>query len=130
MVHTTDQPASPPIVPSQFTGHRFSADIGDTLYTYRILRMDQSLFVYIGTAEQELFTEMAVAMPMVANNSECIATTIIGEQLCSSHELAAQFARRLQKQVYVSCNVPTEREIRPALTRRFVDEVRQCPEHF
>lgn len=112
------------------TGHYFTADIGDTLYNYRVLRMNASIFVYIGPAETENFNEMAVAMPVAADSKEYVATTILGEQLGNSHELASNFARRLQKPVYVSCNIPAEREIRPALTRRFVEEVRQYPEHF
>lgn len=136
MVHTVDVSAAaasavpPPVatVPSHLTGHLFSADIADTLYNYRVLRMNQSLFVYIGCAERETFQEMAVAMPMPGG--ACTATTIIGEQMGTSHELAANFARKLQKQVYVSCNVAAEREIRPALAKRFTEEVRQFPEKF
>lgn len=118
-----------PSVHSHLTGHLFSADIGETLYNFRVLRMDASLFVYIGSAGQETFQEMAVAMPAPAGTTTS-GTTILGDPLGSSLELATSFAKRLQKQVYVSCNVPAELEIRQALVRRFVEEVRACAEHF
>lgn len=117
-------------VPSRLTAHLFSVDITDTLYNYRVLRMNQSLFIYIGPAEQETFQEMAVAMPSTVGTATCIGTTILGDPLGISLELATSFAKRLQKQVFVSCNVPAEREIRPALVRRFAEEVGQFPEHF
>lgn len=109
-------------------GHRFSVDITDSQYNFRVLKMRDSLFVYIGQSGVEVFTEMAMAMPM--NSGECVATTIMGEQLCSSQELAINFAKKLKKQVFLSCNVPQEPHIRPALSKRFADELRATPDHF
>lgn len=109
-------------------GHIFSTDISDNKYNFRVLKMKDSVFVYIGQSDAEVFTEMAMAMPMPSG--EYLATSIIGEQLCCSQELAVNLAKKLKKQVYLSCNVPQEPHIRPALCKRFADEVKQCPESF
>lgn len=114
---------------SSMQGHLFSTDISDNKYNFRVLKMQNSLFIYIGQSDAEVFTEMAMAMPM-PGNSECLATTIMGEQLCCSQELAVNLAKKLKKQVYLSCNVPQEPHIRPALCKRFVDEVKQSPDYF
>lgn len=113
---------------SRLEGHIFTADISDSLYNYRILKMKDSLFVYLGENDCEVFTEMAMAMPMP--NGECLVTTILGEHLGSSQELALNFAKKLKKQVYLSCNVPQDRQIRPALSRRFIEEYKQNPDKF
>lgn len=118
----------PPSSGARLSGHLFTADISDTKYNYRVLKLNGSLFVYIGPADNEHFTEMAVAMPV--STGDCLTTTIMGEQLGCSHELAANFAKKLSKQVFVSCNVPEERQIRPVLAKRFAEEVRSFPEHF
>lgn len=114
---------------SSLQGHFFSTDISDNKYNFRVLKMQDSLFIYIGPNEAEVFTEMAMAMPM-PDNGECLATTIMGEQLCCSQELAVNIAKKLKKQVYLSCNVPQEPHIRPALCKRFADEVKQSPDYF
>lgn len=119
----------PILVPSRFQGHLFSVDISDSQYNFRVLKMRDSLFVYIGQSGQEVFDEMAMAMPM-ADSGECVATTIMGEQLCTSQELATNFAKKLKKQVFLSCNVSPEPHIRPALSKRFADELRAMPDKF
>lgn len=77
-----NEPA-PVVVPSHLDSHKFSVDLTDTLYNFRVLRLNRSLFVYIGPAEQENFQEMAVSMP-TGNGAECLTTTILGEQMNSS----------------------------------------------
>lgn len=114
---------------SRMQGHLFSTDISDNKYNFRVLKMQDSLFVYIGQSDAEVFTEMAMAM-LMPDTGECLATTIMGEQLCCSQELAANLAKKLKKQVYLSCNVPQEPHIRPALCKRFADEVKQSPDYF
>lgn len=113
---------------SGLQSHLFSTDISDNKYNFRVLKMQDSLFIYIGQSDAEVFTEMAMAMPMA--DGECLATTIMGEQLCCSQELAVNLAKKLKKQVYLSCNVPQEPHIRPALCKRFAEEVKQSPDNF
>lgn len=40
-------------VASQFNSHRFTEKIGGQTLVYRVLKMQDSLFVYIGNSEKE-----------------------------------------------------------------------------
>lgn len=89
--------------------------------------MNQSVFIYIGQSENETFDEMAMALP----TADVVSTTILGTQMgCDSQEMAQQFAKRLKKQVFVSCNVPSNNTIRPLLVKCVADEIKQNPEAF
>lgn len=114
-------------VPSKWNGHIFSTEISESVYNFRILKMNASVFIYIGLSENEIFDEMAMALPTQDN----VSTTIIGSRMgCDSQELAQQFAKRLNKQVFVSCNVPSNNTIRPLLVKRLADEIKCVPEAF
>lgn len=114
-------------VASKWSGHLFSADISEVKYNFRVLKMNQSVLIYIGPTENESFDEMAMALPTV----DTVSTTIIGTQMgCDSQEMAQQFAKRLKKQVFVSCNVPSNNTIRPLLVKCVADEIKRNPDAF
>ncbi|KAG4077016.1 hypothetical protein HA402_016003 [Bradysia odoriphaga] len=115
--------------PSNLKDHLFNANISEVTYKYRILRMKDSIFIYVGQADNEVFTEMAVAMPMT--NSEVVSTRILGVDVgCESQEMAKTFAKKLNKQVFFSCNVDSDKMIRPMLAKYLSDEIKRCPEVF
>ncbi|XP_059620125.1 proteasome assembly chaperone 4 [Phlebotomus argentipes] len=115
--------------PSSFTTHLFSASASGQDFTYRVLKMQDSTMIYIGEKSSETFEEMALAM--ISDSGEAVATTILGPLLgCDSQQLAEKVARRLKKQVYISCNVPAERMSRPVIEKHLVDEIKNRPEMF
>lgn len=117
------------LLPSKLRDHYFTADIGDAIYKYRILQMRDSIFIYIGQGDNEVFDEMAVAMPM--ENSEIVSTRIFGADVgCESQEIAKIFAKKLNKQVFLSCNVDSDKMIRPMLAKCLTDEIKKCPQAF
>lgn len=114
---------------SKWSSHFFSADISEVKYNFRVLKMNRSVLIYIGPSENETFDEMAVAMDLRVPNT--VSTTILGPQMtCDSQEIAHQFARRLKKQVFVSCNVPSNNTIRPLLMKCVADEMKRHPDAF
>ncbi|XP_053692221.1 proteasome assembly chaperone 4 [Sabethes cyaneus] len=111
-------------IPSNFTTHLCSVEVCDNSYNVRVLKMNNSVFIYIGENNAENFDELAMAMPMSAD-SEILTTSILGSLVgCGSEELAQKLARKLKKQVYVSVNVPNDRIIRPAIERKLFEEIR------
>lgn len=56
--------SSVPQMPLDVDIHNFSATIGDTMVYYHVMRMDQSLFLWIGTSQT--FDNMAVAIGNVS----------------------------------------------------------------
>lgn len=127
MSSENDSTAAIKRVPSKWNTHYFTGDISETIYSFRVLKMNQSLFIYIGQADNEVFDELAVAIPVADN----VSTTIIGSQInCDSQELAQQFTKRLKKQVFISCNVLTNGLIRPLLVKRISEEIKNFPDAF
>lgn len=100
----------------------FEAMIENQKFMYRILKLKESIFIYIGPEECEVFDEMAMAMPGVDN--EIVSTKIVGSGPgCDSECLAQKISKRLQKPVYLSCSIPVDRVIRPAIEARLIDEI-------
>lgn len=114
-------------VDSKWSAHYFTSDIMDSVYTFRVLKMNQSLFVYIGQSGCEALDELAMAMPV----NDFVSTTIIGTQHGSeSQELAQQLTRRLKKQVFVSYNLPMNTQTRLMLVKRIAEEIKNVPDAF
>lgn len=114
-------------VESRWKSHFFTAEIAESVFTFRVLKMNQSLFIYIGQQDNETLDELAMAVPV----EDFVSTTIIGTlHGCDSQELAQQFTRRLKQQVFVSCNVPSNNLIRLELVKRIAEEMKNVPDAF
>ena len=117
------------LLPSNFKSHYFNATVGDQNYIFRILKMNKSVFIYIGSDGNEVLDEIGVAMPM--QNNEIVGTTALGPLIgCESKEFSMKLAKKLNKQVYISCNVPVDRMVRPLIEKCLSDEIKAHPEHF
>lgn len=124
---SSDDTATITKVDSRWKPHYFTAEISESMYAFRVIKMNQSLFIYIGQMENESLDEMAMAVPV----EDCASTTIIGTQYgCDSQELAQQFTRRLKKQVFVSCNIPSNNTIRLLIVKRIAEEIKNVPDAF
>lgn len=114
-------------VDSKWTSHFFTAEICESFYTFRVLKMNQSVFIYIGQLGNELLDELAMAVPVDDFTSTTILGTLYG---CDSQELAQQFTKRLKKQVFVSCNIPSNNTVRLLLVKRIAEEIKNVPDAF
>lgn len=113
-------------VASKWKSHNFTADISNSTYIFRILKMNESLFIYIGQSENESFDELVVSMPI-----KDMSTTIIGSQIDGeSKELAQQLSKRLKKQIFLSYNCSSLNTIRPLIVKRISDEIKNNPDAF
>lgn len=114
-------------VESRWSTHYFTTEISEKIFTFRVLKMQQSLLIYIGQLENESLDELAMAVPV----EDFVSTTIIGTQHgCDSQELAQQFTRRLKKQIFISCNVITNNLTRITLVKRIAEEMKNVPDAF
>jgi proteasome assembly chaperone 4 len=111
---------------NQFKSHFFSTDICDTQFNFRILQMKESVFIYIGQNESEHFNEMAMAMQ---TPTSVIGTSIMGGST-GSQELAEKISKRLKKQVFISCNAPDDRIVRPSIENRLIEEIKEHMDEF
>lgn len=114
-------------VDSKWKSHFFTAEIHESFYAFRVLKMNQSLLIYIGQLGNEALDELAMAVPVDGFASTTILGTLYG---CDSQELAQQFTKRLKKQVFVSCNIPPNSTIRLLLVKRIAEEIKNVPDAF
>ncbi|KAL5286897.1 PSMG4 family protein [Megaselia abdita] len=118
------------LLPTSFTSHISTIEVNEVRINVRVLKMINSVFIYIAPEADESIHEAGVAMPM-SNPKEFIGTTILGDQLgCDSQELATKLSRKLEKQVYLSCNVPFDRMLRPILEKNLNSLIKEHPECF
>lgn len=114
-------------VESKWKGHYFTAELSGMMFTFRVLKMNQSLFIHIAQSDNDVLDELAMAVPV----NDFVGTTIIGTQYgCDSQDLSQQITKRLKKQCFVSCNTPSNNSIRLALVKRIVEEINQVPSAF
>ncbi|XP_055542686.1 proteasome assembly chaperone 4 [Wyeomyia smithii] len=117
------------LLSSNFTTHLCSVEVCDISYNIRVLKMNNSVFIYIGENNAENFDELAMAMPSPRN--EILTTSIMGSLVgCGSEELAQKLARKLSKQVYLSVNVPNDRIVRPTIEKKLFEEITNNVECF
>ncbi|CAF0788014.1 unnamed protein product [Didymodactylos carnosus] len=118
---------------------QFSKRISDSLVMYQIIRYpDRCLFIWIGTNGDMSLSNLAMTMPSMVplstsnNTNNLIGTTLFGGDFYEhSLSLSKKLTRRLNKQVYVSLNLPDEnelllREIESAL----IEHIRQNPDAY
>lgn len=120
-----------PSLTTNFQSHLAQVEVCDVTYNIRVLKMKDSLFIYVGQDKSESFDEMAVAMP--CDSEEVLATKIIGPpEGVGSHQLAQRLAKRLKKPVFLSlsASVPNDRIVRPSIEKKIFDDIKNNVECF
>lgn len=113
-------------VQSNFVSHRFTGEAtpGNSLI-YRILKMDNSLFVYIGKRDDQKFLGLGLGITV---NKESLSTSIV--ESSDSCELAQKLSKRLAKPVFISCNESLSQFVKPLIEQRIIEEITIHPEYF
>ncbi|XP_039293637.1 proteasome assembly chaperone 4 [Nilaparvata lugens] len=109
---------------SSFTVHRFVDSVSDTSVLFEVLRMRESLLIWIGLNDQASFGDLSLAF-----NS--LSSKVFGHRDDStSTSLANRLSRRLNKPVFVSYNIPASKIDSPGVERRLLDEITSNPSAF
>ncbi|KAG8283705.1 proteasome assembly chaperone 4-like [Homalodisca vitripennis] len=115
---------------SRFTTHSFSEKVGSTGVLFKVLKMKDSLFVWIGSSQEPKLVNMCVAMKN-PYESLPLTTQVLGSRTDEmSPGLASQLTRRLNKPVFVGVNVELDRFLFPEVTKRLNEEIKKHPECF
>lgn len=110
--------------------HRFSIWSGEALADVEVLRMLNSLLLWVGKASKPDLTEFALGMPG-QEGKEGLSTSLIGPPTANySAQLAARLAAVLHKPVYVSCNVIMDRFTTPLIEKGLMMEIKSHREFF
>lgn len=111
----------------QMTDLVFTGDILDGQYRYRVLKMTDSVFIYIGNAENEIFNDLAFAVP----SDQPLGTAILGiDTMSDSKEVAIYLSQKLKKTVFVSCNFPSDNLLKPLILKKLTEKINDARDSF
>lgn len=110
--------------------HDFAAKIGDSSIAYHLIKMENSLYVWIGDGNERAMNDLSYAIGSTYEK-EPLSTKIMGPILDDvSISLSKRLSKRLSMAVYVSFNVQANNLSLPAIERRLRDEFNAHPEIF
>jgi proteasome assembly chaperone 4 len=113
-----------------FTVHNFVTEIAETLVQFQVLKMEHSLFIWIGSAIDPAFSDLAMALRSSYVRLP-LSTKLMGPNSdVTSSNLASRLSEKFQKAVFVSYNLPSDRLILLAVEKRLHEEVTTYPEKF
>lgn len=124
------EPAKVEMVESNLKTHSFTDKIGTTLASFGVLKLKDSLFVWVGSCDEPKLMNMCVAMKS-SYETLPLTSQILGphsDDLSSS--LASQLTKRLNKPVFVSVNLQIDRFLFPEVTKRLKEEINNNSEYF
>lgn len=113
-----------------FQVHDFTETFTDTCIAFRVLKMKDSVFIWLGLKNEPKLIDISISIqsPYSALPS---SIKILGNTAdTTSTNLATRLHRKLQKPVYVSCNVSLDRLLLPAVEKRLAEEIQNKPELF
>ncbi|XP_046994199.1 proteasome assembly chaperone 4 [Schistocerca americana] len=110
--------------------HSFQEVLCEKLITYQVLRLQDSIFIWIGSSENPAMEDLSVAI-QTQYSDKPLETRILGVgNEDNSTTLANHIARKINQPAYVSMNVPFDRLLFPAIEKRLFEEIKQCPKKF
>jgi proteasome assembly chaperone 4 len=113
---------------TNFVSHSFTGEAAGVTINYRVLKMQDSLFIYIGKKDEEALNGLAVGLLPPFNEREAISTSILESP--ESQDLAQKLAVRLKKPIFISCNLNVDRLIAPVIEKHLVQEIKERSEFF
>eukprot|EP00112_Aurelia_sp_Birch-Aquarium-sp1_P021154 Seg562.9 transcript_id=Seg562.9/GoldUCD/mRNA.D3Y31 product="Proteasome assembly chaperone 4" protein_id=Seg562.9/GoldUCD/D3Y31 len=113
---------------SLFDEHNFQETVCEDTIHFKILKMKDSLFIWIGSTPN--FDLMTISMPTKMSQVPA-STTILGEDTNNLHtSLTQRLAKRTKKQILLSLNVALDDDIIRIVERRIIQEFNKYPEKF
>ncbi|XP_035824929.1 proteasome assembly chaperone 4 isoform X1 [Aplysia californica] len=110
--------------PSQIAVSDFSEIILDKTVFFKVMRLTDSFFVWVGLEPH--LSNMAVAMPAKYGSVPSCSLLFGNKSDLSSTSLAQKLeltAKKLSKQVFVSCTVPFDQHLSVLVEKRLAQEL-------
>lgn len=116
------------MVESKFKIHTFSDTLLDQTVHFQVLRMKDSLYIWIGSSPE--LSSLAVAMCTRYDSVPSVANLLGSKADLNSSTLAQRLAKKTKKQCFVSYNVPTENMLLSLVEQRINQEIKDRPHNF
>lgn len=112
----------------KFKVHTFFDTLLEQKVQFQILKMTDSLYVWIGTSSE--MNALAVAMCTKYDSVPSVVNLIGSKADLSSTTLAQRLAKKTNKQCFVSYNIPTENMLFSLVEQRINQEIKDKPQLF
>ncbi|KAJ8931171.1 hypothetical protein NQ314_015946 [Rhamnusium bicolor] len=115
---------------TRFNVHKFMEEITEKKIIFQVIKMLDSLFIYINDKDQPYFNDLSLAMKNRYDNS-AIGTSLIGnftEDI--SKTVACRISKKVNKSVYLSYNIEQDRLLIPLIEKRLYEEIKTNPNKF
>lgn len=108
--------------------HEFMTEIGDLLIVCHMIKMEDSLYVWVGNYNDNAMNDLSFAIKS-PYEKEPLSTKIMGSIVndCSSN-LAKRLSKKLSMPVYISFNVQVNNFSLLVIERRIQNELNLHPE--
>lgn len=113
-----------------FLLHAFQLELENRVIFYQVIKMKDSLYIWIGNKNNPLLSNLSLAM-QTRYDKIPLATKLLGEELdTTSRNIACRLSKRLNKVVYVSFNVEESNFNVPLIEKRLNEEINKYPDKF
>ncbi|KAJ8673944.1 hypothetical protein QAD02_005206 [Eretmocerus hayati] len=119
------------LLPCSFQFHEFHDEVGQLKIYCQFMKMEKSLFLWVGDYAEQSFNDLALAFMMDSEQPKkpVLTTKIMGPV---ANEVSINLATRLSKKsglpVYVSFNITVDNLSLPNVERRINEELSKHPE--
>lgn len=115
---------------SNFEVHNFATEIAEMPVLFQVLKMDNSLFIWIGSGTDPTFSDLGMALCSSYDRLPLFTRLMGSNTDMMSLNLASRLSKKLERTVFVSYNLPSDRLVLPAVEKRLQEEVTAYPEKF
>lgn len=113
-----------------FKLHVFRATFMDKTVLFQVVKMNESVLVFVNFMDDIRLTDMSLAMRS-PYEKQPIGTQLVGDRPDNvSKNIAARLCKKLNKSAYVSWNVDCDKQTLPLVERRLHEEIKSFPDRF
>lgn len=117
-------------LPSTFSLHKFNSVHCDQKIIYQVLQMTDSLLIFINDKENMQLSNMFLSLPNRYDNLP-VGSRLFGDFMEeTSKNIALRLSKKLNKTVYVSCNIDADAILLASIEKRIYDEIKEKPGMF
>ena len=99
----------------------FSENILEKNVFFKIIKLTDSFYVWVGL--EPMMSNMAVAMPTKCDSAPSTTLLFGNKSELSSSSLAFKLAKKMEKQVFVSCSIPFDQRLSVLVEKRLAEEL-------
>ncbi|CAG9837760.1 unnamed protein product [Diabrotica balteata] len=117
-------------VPSKLLTNIFQLDVLERKITCQVIKMKDSVIIYVNENDTPEFNNLALAMKD-RYSSEPISTVLVGDfNEDFSKNTTSKLCKKLNKVVFLSCNVSQDRLLMPLLEKQIYEKIKSSPDMF